>query len=260
MNPKARVTSIKGQKGNAMTEEHDGAAAGNADIEAKIAELESKAAKIDDLETKLAAAEKRSDDLELRISRPGILKAKDSREDLERKAFTNFLRHGKEGLALEEFKSLRVADDTAGGYLAPSQFSAEVDEKNLIQLNPIRSVARVGSTASGSVIIPRRTDEPVASWVGELEARTETGSTYGQVEINIHELAGYVDVSRRLLEDFAVDIASEVAFDVAEEAARLEGVAFVSGDGNKKPAGFMSSPDVDYVPGGDFEPSSKPMV
>jgi HK97 family phage major capsid protein/HK97 family phage prohead protease len=253
MNDLAGVTNIKAAgaaKGNAMTEEHDGAAAGNADIEAKIAELESKTAKIDDLETKLAAAEKRSDDLELKINRPGILKAKDSREDLERKAFNSFLRHGKEGLALEEFKSLRVSDDTAGGFLAPAEFSREVD-KDIVQFSPVRMAARVGSTASGSVVIPRRTGTPTAGWVGENETRDATESTYGQVEIPIHEIACYVDVSNKLLEDAAISVESEVAFDLAEQFGKVEGLAFVSGDGVKKPLGFMSDPDIGYTPGGD---------
>jgi HK97 family phage major capsid protein len=137
-----------------------------------------------------------------------------------------------------------------GGYLAPAEFSREVD-KNIVQFSPIRQAARVGATASGSVIIPRRTGAPTAHWVGETETRTETGSTYGQVEIPVEEIAAYVDVSNKLLEDAAVDIAAEVAFDLAEEFGRIEGVAFVSGDGVKKPSGFMSDANISYTPGGD---------
>lgn len=252
MNDKAVVTNIKAAgaaKGIDMDEEN-GAAAGSADIEAKIAELESKTAKIDDLETKLAAAEKRSDDLELKINRPGILKSKDDRGDIEKKAFATFLRHGREALGAEEIKSLRVSDDTQGGYLAPAEFSREVD-KDIVQFSPVRQAARVGSTASGSVIIPRRTGTPTATWVGETETRSETESTYGQIEIPIHEISAYIDVSIKLLEDAAVDVASEVAFDLAEEFGQKEGLAFVSGDGVKKPLGFMSDTNVAYTAGGD---------
>ena len=72
------------------------------------------------------------------------------------------------------------------------------------------------------------------------ETRTETESTYGQAEVPIDEMACYVDVSNKLLEDAAVDVGAEVAFDVAEEFGRMEGAAFVSGNGIKKPLGFMS--------------------
>jgi HK97 family phage major capsid protein len=143
-------------------------------------------------------------------------------------------------------KSLRVGDDTAGGYLAPAQFVAEID-KNLVEISPIRQAARVGNTASGSVIIPRRTGTPTGYWVGETETRTATESTYGQAEIPIHEVAVYVDVAQRLLEDAATNVESEVALDLAEEFAAREAVAFVKGDGVKKPVGLLTAPGVPYT-------------
>jgi HK97 family phage major capsid protein len=186
-------------------------------------------------------------DLEIaKAKRPGTEQKSD---EVEVKAFDLFLRKGKEALGAEEVKNLRVSDDTAGGYLAPAEFSAEVD-KNLIQFSPIRDAARVGPTSSGSVIIPKRTGRPTGSWVGETEARPETASTYGQAEIPVDEMACYVDVSNKLLEDAAVDVAGEVAFDVAEEFGRLEGSAFAIGNGVKKPLGFMSDTNVAYSPSG----------
>lgn len=186
-----------------------------------------------------------NDDLDAEVARrnrPGT-ETKSEGEEIERKAFDLFLRKGKEALGADEVKSLRVSDDTAGGYLATAEFSAEVD-KNLVQFSPIRDAARVGPTSSGSVIIPKRTGRPTGSWVGETETRTSTESTYGQAEIPIDEMACYVDVSNKLLEDAAVDVAAEVAFDVAEEFGRLEGAAFVAGNGVKKPLGFMSDANV----------------
>lgn len=99
------------------------------------------------------------------------------------------------------------------------------------------------------------TDEPIGIWTDLVEdsrglkgrgklTRPATGSAYGQVEIPVDEIACYVDVSNKLLEDSAVDVNGEVAFDLAEEFGRLEGVAFVSGDGVKKPLGFMSDTNV----------------
>jgi HK97 family phage major capsid protein len=216
----------------------------------KAIEGKADAATVAELEKKLADAQKRADALELKMQRPGAHQTKDERGDMERKAFATFLRHGREALGAEEVKSLRVSDDTAGGYLAPAEFSREVD-KDIVQFSPVRMAARVGSTASGSVIIPRRTGTPTASWVGETETRSETESTYGQVEIPIHEIACYVDVSNKLLEDSAISVESEVAFDLAEQFGKVEGLAFVSGDGVKKPLGFMSDPDIGYTAGGD---------
>jgi HK97 family phage major capsid protein len=181
-------------------------------------------------------------EIETKLARPAIIgrAANDNEPSLERKAFTSFLRHGPERMALEDTKALVVSDDTRGGYLAPAEFQTEI-LKNLVEISPVRQAARVGSTSAPSVILPARTGTPTANWVGEVETRTETGSTYGQVEIPVHEMAAYVDVSVQLLEDAAVNVESEVASDLAQEFGRLEGVSFVSGNGFKKPLGFMTA-------------------
>lgn len=206
------------------------------------------------IETKqgeLANLGDRLDKIEVKVNRPGggATKSDDEQAVLEKKAFTTFLRKGREALGADEIKSLRVSDDSQGGYLAPAEFSREVD-KNIVQFSPVRQAARVGSTASGSVIVPRRTGRPTASWVGETEQRSETEAGYGQVEIPIDEIACYVDVSNKLLEDAAVDVAAEVAFDLAEEFGRAEGEAFIAGNGVKKPLGLLSDTGLAYTPSG----------
>lgn len=178
-------------------------------------------------------------------NRPGPTESKSEGDEIERKAFDNFLRKGREALSADQVKTMRVSDDTTGGYLATAEFTTEID-KNLVQFSPIRAAARVGQTASGSVIIPKRTGRPTGSWVGETETRGGTESTYGQAEIPVDEMACYVDVSNKLLEDAAINVAAEVAFDVAEEFGRMEGAAFVSGNGVKKPLGFMSDANVAF--------------
>jgi HK97 family phage major capsid protein len=71
------------------------------------------------------------------------------------------------------------------------------------------------------------------------------------VEIPVHEMACYVDVSLRLLEDSAVNVEAEVASDLAEEFGRLEGEAFIEGNGFKKPVGLMVDTNVPYTPTGN---------
>lgn len=184
-------------------------------------------------------------------SRPGAAAAEKGEEaKLESKAFGTFLRKGQNALTAEETKTLRVSDDTAGGYLAPADFSTEI-VKQLVQFSPVRQAASVGSTSSSSVILPKRTGRPTGQWEGELEESSETESTYGQLEIPIHEAKCYVDVSNKLLEDAAVDIEAEVSGDLAEEFGRLEGVAFVNGNGVKKPMGFMQDPNIAFSVSGD---------
>ncbi|MDW9772724.1 phage major capsid protein [Sinorhizobium meliloti] len=181
----------------------------------------------------------RLEDLETRMNRPGGSGGGGGDDvTLEHRAFSNFLRLGDNRMDAEEVRALVVGDDTKGGYLAPQEFVAEV-VKGLVEISPVRQAARVGSTSAGGVILPKRTGRPTAHWVGEDEERQETGSTYGQLEIPVHEAACYVDVSLRLLEDSAINVDAEVASDLVEEFGRIEGPAFINGDGVKKPEGFM---------------------
>ena len=116
--------------------------------------------------------------------------------------------------------------------------------KGIVEISPIRQAARVGTTGAGAVILPKLTGRPTASWVGEDEDRDETTMTYGQVEIPMHELACYIDVSLRLLEDSAINVDSEIATELSQEFALKEGSAFSNGDGAKKPLGVQRIPGV----------------
>ncbi|KTQ96581.1 capsid protein [Aureimonas ureilytica] len=189
--------------------------------------------------------------LETRLNRPGS-GGNDQRQEptVEVRAFTGFVRQGRELLTAEEVRALRTDAQVAGGYLAPDQFEATL-LRELVEISPMRQAARVTPVSSGAVILPKRTGRITAKWVGETEDRPGTEPTYGQIEIPVHEMACFVDVSNRLLEDAAVNIEQELAFDFAEEFGRLEAVAFVAGDGIKKPVGIMVDANVATVASGD---------
>ncbi|MFI0843967.1 phage major capsid protein [Mesorhizobium sp. IMUNJ 23232] len=219
---------------------------GNTAVEQAIAALSTTMeGKIGELRGELKAAQDRADDLETKLARPAVA-GTDAQVTPEQKAFTGYLKSGRESLSADEVKALRVSDDTAGGYLAPDDFIAEVI-KGIVERSPIRQAARVGSTSAGNVILPKRTGRPTARWVGETETRTATESTYGQLDIEVFEMACYVDVSQRLLEDAAVNVEGEVSSDLSEEFARLEALAFSQGDGVKKPVGIMEAAGVPYT-------------
>jgi HK97 family phage major capsid protein len=204
------------------------------------AAFETRMAGLEDIENRLS-------ELETRGQRPGATSGNET--PIERRAFTSFIRHGRETMEAEEVRSLVVGDDSKGGYLAPAEFVAEVI-KNIVEISPVRQAARVGNTSAGSVVLPKRTGKPTAAWVGETDSRSSTQSTYGQSTIPVNEAAAYVDVSNALLEDSAVNVDAELAFDLAEEFGRLEGAAFVNGDGAGKPEGFMSNADIGYSANG----------
>jgi HK97 family phage major capsid protein len=196
-----------------------------------------------------AAFKKRIDDLELRLNRPGAAANDNKEPTVETKAFEKFIRRGPEALG-EEAKSLRVSDGTAGGYLAPDQFNAELD-RNVVLFSPVRQVARVLPTGAPAVLWPKRTGGMTAAWVGETGTRTETTVTFGQSRYPVFELAAYVDVSNAMLEDSTFDVASLLSFEFGEEFGYEEGKAFVNGASAIQPSGYMQDAGLSYTPGTD---------
>lgn len=191
--------------------------------------------RLDDIETMLARQA---------LGRPPSDEGADTREaKVTRKMFNTFLRQGPEALEPAERKALVTGDDTRGGYLAPAEFVREI-LRNVVQFSPVRQAARIGQTAAGEVLIPKRTGRMTGRFVGETETRTQTEPTYGQLRIPMNQAAFYVDISTEMLEDAAFDVGSELAFDAAEEIGRLEGEKFLNGTGNKEPAGLMMDADV----------------
>lgn len=182
------------------------------------------------------------------LKRPGAGDA-DEEAKAEEKAFFSFVRNGVEALEPDERKALIVSDDAKGGFLAPEQFEAQL-QKELVEISPIRAASRVTQTTAGRVVWPKRTGRITARWVGETEERPKTEPTYGQAALDVHEMAAYIDVSNWLLEDSAIDLAAELASDFAEEFGRLEGVAFIDGDGVKKPVGILNDASVPTVANG----------
>lgn len=196
----------------------------------------------------IAAEKKRADALELRLNRPGAAANDNKEPTAETKAFEKFIRRGPEALG-EEVKSLRVSDNTAGGYLAPDQFNTELD-RNVVLFSPVRQVARVLPTGSPAVLWPKRTGGMTASWVGETGARPETTVSFGQSRYPVFELAAYVDVSNAMLEDSSFDVASLLSFEFGEEFGYEEGKAFVNGASALQPSGFMQDSGIAFTVSG----------
>lgn len=117
--------------------------------------------------------------------------------------------------------------------------------------SPIRSIASVRATAAPSVIYPVRTGVTNAKWKGEVQTREESQPGFGQAELQVREVATYVDVSNQLLADSGGQAEAEVNLALSEDFGQKEGLAFVKGDGVLAPAGFMVDSRIDYSPNTD---------
>jgi len=176
------------------------------------------------------AVKARLDQIEAKAARPGapVIIA----ENGEKKAFVSFLQTGQ-----IDQKALTVANDAPAYVLAPEDVSGQFI-RNLVEFSPIRSIADVRTTASHTVIMPKRTGITNAVWVGESTQRTASEPTFDQSEIAVKELATFVDLSLRMLEDSG-NVDSEVRLALAEDFGSKEALSFVNGATAVEPQGFM---------------------
>jgi HK97 family phage major capsid protein/HK97 family phage prohead protease len=226
--PGAQITSLKS---NPMNKEATDVTP--EEIQAMIASAISAAtpANTPEVDTKAFDAVKaRLDQIEAKAARPGapVIIA----ENGEKKAFVSFLQTGQ-----IDQKALTVANDAPAYVLAPEDVSGEFI-RNLVEFSPIRSIADVRTTASHTVIMPKRTGITNAVWVGETTQRTASEPTFDQSEIAVKELATFVDLSLRMLEDSG-NVDSEVRLALAEDFGSKEALSFVNGATAVEPQGFM---------------------
>ena len=140
--------------------------------------------------------------------------------------------------------AMTTQSDPDGGYTVIPQIDAVLDA-TLRDLSPLRSLARVVSQPSGTgsweKVVGRTGSQ--SAWVGEEDERTETaGPTLGKVVITPQEIYALPELTNAILDDSAFDLNGFLQEDVSGEFSVSEGEAFVSGDGNKKPKGFLSYP------------------
>lgn len=263
-----RITSVKSYPAAAAAQQHEAKgmaeqttatndAAEDTPLADRVTAIERTVADIDKrlkvVEGNADTAAKGVQRIESILRRPGAAATEQPNDgaSVERKAFESYVRRGMTGMESTEVKTMRTADDASAGYLAPAEFVAEVD-KNIVLWSPVRGIATVRNTSRGSVQVPKRIGRPTATWVEELEDRDDTGteSRYGNSDYPVKELTAFVDVSLSTLEDGAIDIFAELAGDLAEEFGSAEGQAFVTGNGVKRPMGFMTDNTIPLVKSG----------
>ena len=224
--------------------------------------------KLKEQETQLAMLDRKS----AALSRPALAHSAET-DTPHKKAFAAYLRSGDDGglrgLSVEE-KALSSAVAADGGYLVDPQTAAEIVGV-LRSSASIRTIANVVNVEASAFDVLVDHADIGAGWAGETDARTETDTPkIDRISIPLHELSALPKASQRLLDDSAFDVEGWLAQRIADKFSRAEAQAFISGDGDEKPRGFLSYPKVDnevfdwgslgYVPtgtDGDFS-SSEP--
>jgi HK97 family phage major capsid protein len=203
--------------------------------------------KIERLDSVIAAQTQRLEAIELKQARPAIGSETRPAEPanqpaVEHKAaFDAYVRGGDSAnLRALEQKALSAGSNPDGGFLVPPEIEYKIGER-LFNISPIRSLASIRTISSNVYKKPMMATGAVAGWVGETDARTQTTTpTLDELSFPAMELYAMPAATTLLLEDSAVDIDEWLAQEVDRVFAAQEGAAFVTGDGNNKPKGFVS--------------------
>jgi len=159
----------------------------------------------------------------------------------ERAAIAAFGRKGESG-SLDTFcAGMSVGSDPDGGYAVLPALSTTMTEK-LYDEVPMRRLARVETITSGSEFIePVDKDEIESGWVGETEGRDETDhAELAMLKVPLREVYALPKATQNLLDDASWDVGTWLERKITGKFARDENAAFVSGDGVKRPRGFLT--------------------
>lgn len=206
-------------------------------IEAKMDSLEEVNQTLTLQKSRQEQQEEQMDRIESMLRRPAS-GLETTQIDASIKAWDTFMRKGKDGMDPMELKALTVGTDATAGNLAPAEYVNELI-KVITEISPVRSVARIRQTSNKEIEVPSKTATFAAAWTAEAGSRTETtGYTTSLNTIPTHELYALVDISSALLEDSVFDLEAEMNTEFAEQFAKAEGTAFISGNGTNKPTGI----------------------
>ena len=196
-------------------------------LNGKLIELESLKS---DLETELAA-----------VKRPGGPQQQSKAATEHKTAFMQFMRKGDDdGLRDLERKALQVGTDEDGGYAVPEELDRNIltllkDEVVMRQEATVMTIGgsdykklvNVGGTSSG--------------WVGETDSRPATDtSKLKLIEPFMGEIYGNPQATQKMLDDVFFNAESWINSELAIEFSEQEEIAFTSGNGTKKPKGFLA--------------------
>jgi len=147
-----------------------------------------------------------------------------------------YLRAGRE----IELKSVTGVTPGEGGYAVPREIDAMI-ERTLKSISPIRSIASVVAVGSAGYRKLVTSGGTASGWAAETGARPITNTpVFNEIAPPMGELYANPAASQAMLDDASFDIESWLADEIAQEFAKAEAAAFVTGSGVNRPRGFLT--------------------
>lgn len=166
-------------------------------------------------------------------------------EKAYRQAFSGkggYLRRGADnGLGdLAVKASLSSDSNPDGGYTVVPEIDTAISRVQSA-MSAMRGIAQVLTISSDTYRKLVSQGGAASGWVGERESRPTTAApTLAGIDFPAMELYAMPATTQRLLDDSSVNIEQWLADEVGITFNEQEGAAFVTGDGNNKPKGFLA--------------------
>lgn len=139
-------------------------------------------------------------------------------------------------------RALSEGTDSAGGFLVPEDFRAQVIVA-LEKMNAMRSLCFVIPMKRDTMTVPTVTSKPTATWTGERVKHTESDTAFGNIMLVANKLSLFSRISEELLEDAAIEVEALLVRLFGESIRNAENAAFTMGTGINRPVGLVTHLD-----------------
>lgn len=236
------------------------------------ADFDAKLAKMDQHIEAMQEAKSKLEKIEAKLARPGVLDG--GRQDGEikeaaeyRQAFMAWVRNPSDVRATgelqqkqRELKKANAAalggDDgwetratqtvtstgSAGGFALPEVIERQIARLS-VDISPIRQIATVRTVGSPDYKELFDVNGAGFEWVGESDTRNQTNTPdLAEVAPTFGMASAKPQASEESMDDLFFNVEDWLVSSAAEAIAQGEGAAFISGNGTKKPTGFLAGP------------------
>jgi HK97 family phage major capsid protein len=213
-----------------------------------------------DAEERQAAAQSEVDRvIESRAARGDQMRSRDPKEqvEIERRAFTDYLRNGvndmdpehrkilsrsRRELGEDEKRAAQTITTTGGGDTIPTTLIPEL-QKSLLAFSNMRQVCRVLRTDGGNPLNwPTVNDTGNKATLTAINTQTtETALVFGQIVLDAYAFRSMILVPFELLQDTAIDLEGYIREALAERIARGTEEYFTTGSGSSQPQGIVGA-------------------
>jgi len=142
------------------------------------------------------------------------------------------------GINVEQ-RVMTTESGPVGGYLVPDEMEQAIIDLR-VSVGVARRLARRRPMGSDTLSVPKRTGGVTAYFMGEDNSGvTASDKSWGNVNLVAKTLAAMTRVSKNLAEDAIIDVADDLAMEMAYAFATKEDQCFLIGDGTSTYGGMQ---------------------